>query len=91
MKTTTFAAIEHTQLEDVTGGAARSSGTDDSKIQLMLTQLTDSIKQVAQSKSSTTDQLMPMMMMMMMAGGGSGASAPAAPPPPTQIRVNVRR
>ena len=97
---TNFSSIEAEQLTSVSGGAARvaaasSSGDLDSKLQLMLTQIGDSIKEVGKSNTSATDQMMPMMMMMMMmgGGGGGGAAAPAAAPPPpaTVVRVNVRR
>jgi hypothetical protein len=103
MKTTkTFTSIDRQALATVSGGAARvaakSSGDLDSKLQLMLSQIGDSIKEVANSKNSGSDQMMPMMMMMMMMGGGSsGGGAAAAPPPPppqaapTYVRVNVRR
>ena len=100
MTTKTFAPIETAELNSVTGGGTRGSGGDDSKLQLMLTSITDSLKDVANSKntSSGSDQMMPMMMMMMMMGGGGGggaAAAAAAPPPPpppaTVVKVNVRR
>ena len=104
MKTNnTFTSIEPHQLEVVSGGAARvaasSKSSDlDSKLQLMLTQIGDSIKEVGKSNQSGTDSMMPMMMMMMMmgGGGGGGGAAPAqvaAPPPPTgtYVKVNVRR
>ena len=96
---TNFSSIDHGQLTSVSGGAARvaaasSSGDLDSKLQLMLTQIGDSIKEVGKTNTSAMDQMMPMMMMMMMGGGGGGgAAAPAAAPPPappTVVRVNVR-
>jgi hypothetical protein len=97
----TFTSIERDQLEVVSGGAARvaasSKSSDlDSKLQLMLTQIGDSIKEVGKS-SNSNDSMMPMMMMMMMGGGGGGGgAAPAAAPPPpppqpsTYVKVNVR-
>jgi len=98
-KKTTFASIDQQALEKVSGGAARvaatsKSGDLDSKLQLMLSQIGDSIKDVA--KPQQDNSLMPMMMMMMMGGGGGGGggSAPAAAPPPPQgtvVKVNVRR
>jgi len=104
MKTNnTFTAIDRESLGIVSGGAARvaasSKSSDlDSKLQLMLTQIGDSIKAVGQNKDGMGD-MMPMMMMMMMMGGGGGGGAsaappPAAPPPPaggTYVKVNVRR
>jgi hypothetical protein len=103
MKTkNTFTSIDRDQLEVVSGGAARvaasSKSSDlDSKLQLMLTQIGDSIKEVGKS-SNSNDSMMPMMMMMMMmgggGGGGGGAAPVAAPPPPPQggtyVKVNVR-
>jgi hypothetical protein len=98
----TFTAIDRDQLEVVSGGAARVAAANkssdlDSKLQLMLTQIGDSIKEVGKSSSSGND-MMPMMMMMMMmgggGGGGGGAAPAAAPPPPPQagtfVKVNVR-
>jgi hypothetical protein len=103
MKTNnTFTSIEPDQLEVVSGGAARvaasSKSSDlDSKLQLMLTQIGDSIKEVGKTNSGGNDMMMPMMMMMMMGGGGGGgggAAPVAAPPPPpaggTYVKVNVR-
>ncbi|HEY5951888.1 MAG TPA: hypothetical protein VIV40_40610 [Kofleriaceae bacterium] len=97
MKTkTTFATIDRDQLVTVSGGAARvaASGKSsdlDSKLQLMLTQIGDSIKEVGKSNTSSTDSLMPLMMMMMMGGGGGAAAAPPPPPPqPSVIKVSVR-
>jgi hypothetical protein len=97
---TSIASIDHDALDGVHGGAARVAATSrggdtDSKLQLMLSQVGDSIKELAGSKNSGGDQMMPMMMMMMMmGGGGGGGSAPApapAPAPATHVRVNVRR
>jgi len=103
MKTNkTFPSIDRRELAVVNGGAARSAGGGskdlDSKLTMMLSQIGDSIKDVANNKNSSSDQMMPMMMMMMMmGGGGSSGGAVAAPPPPppapapTYVRVNVRR
>ena len=100
-KKNTFASIDNAELTKVNGGAARvaataKSGDVDSKLQLMLSQIGDSIKDVAKPKEDNGMMNM-MMMMMMMGGGGGGASgaAAAAPPPPppsgTYVKVNVRR
>ena len=96
MKTTAFRMIDSTNLEAVTGGGARNSASDDPNLQLMITQLGDSIKSLASNNKSSTDQMLPMMMMMMMGGGGGGGAAAAPPPPapvqtPNIVRVNVRR
>ena len=97
-----FTSIDVEALTTVSGGAARVAATSkssdlDSKLQLMLTQIGDSIKDVGKSSDSGND-MMPMMMMMMMmggGGGGGGAAPVAAPPPPPQggtyVKVNVRR
>ena len=91
-----FTAIDDEALVTATGGAARVAATAkssdlDGKLQLMLTQIGDGIKEAAQPQQDNS--MLPMMMMMMM-GGGGGGSAQAAPPPPPQpnvIKVNVRR
>jgi hypothetical protein len=100
MKKPTFTSIDAASLTKVSGGAARVAATSkssdlDSQLQLMLSSIGDSIKEVANSKNNSSDQMMPMMMMMMMGGGGGGSAAPAAAPPPpsggTYVKVNVRR
>lgn len=94
--------IDRKYLKGVTGGSARvaSSNSNDTnqQLQLMLTQISESIKDVAKSnQGDSSSMMMPMMMMMMMGGGGGGggAAAAAAPPPPpppsgTFVKVNVR-
>ncbi|HUS33240.1 MAG TPA: hypothetical protein VMZ53_32280 [Kofleriaceae bacterium] len=99
-KKTKFQKIEDAALEKVQGGAARVAATSkssdlDSKLTTMLSQIGDSIKEVAKPQQDNSMTTM-MMMMMMMGGGGGGGSAPAAaaPPPPqggTYVKVNVRR
>jgi len=101
MKTKTpFASIERHQLEHVSGGAARvaaKSGQTDQQLQLMISQLGESIKEVANSKNnSSNDMMMPLLFMMMSGGGSGGGSAPPPPPPaapvaPTYVRVRVGR
>jgi hypothetical protein len=89
-----FSAIDRAQLDKVAGGAARvtarSSGAD-AEIKSLLTNVTDSIKTLANQKPSGMDPTM--MMMMMMMGGGGGGAAPAAaaapPPPPPKPVVNI--
>ncbi|MEO8698824.1 MAG: hypothetical protein ABI867_02240 [Kofleriaceae bacterium] len=100
-KTDPFASIPSADLDKVSGGAARVTargGGADSEITAMLTQVTNSIKDLASSKSSGGMDPMMMMMMMMMGGGGGGggavaapAPAPAAAPPTINISTNVRR
>jgi hypothetical protein len=96
--TKTFTHIDADELNSVTGAGTRGAGGTDTQLQTMLSSITDSIKEVANSKNTnSSDQMMPMMMMMMMMGGGGGGSAAAAaappppPPPATVVKVNVRR
>jgi hypothetical protein len=85
-KTEKLTSINAEDLWRVTGGASRvtsrSSGSTE-QLTTMLTQITSSIKDLA-NKNNSSDSMLPMMMMMMMGGGGGGgaAAAPAAPPPP---------
>ncbi|CAN5356654.1 hypothetical protein BH11MYX1_BH11MYX1_16470 [soil metagenome] len=95
---TPFISIARHDLDCVSGGVTRTasggSSTDSSsQLQLMISQIGDSIKSLAANnqKDSSSSMMMPMMMMMMGQGGGGG-SAPAAPPPPpagTFVKVNV--
>jgi len=100
-----FQMIARHQLSDVTGGVTRAAGagtTDQTmQMQMMMSQIGDSIKALAannQNGSSSSSMMLPMMMMMMGGGGGGGASAAAAAPPPppppapagTMVKVNVR-
>jgi hypothetical protein len=98
---TKLPSIDRQALSRVNGGAARVAGnsTDTTQqLQLMLSQIGDSIKQLANNQNNNSSQmLLPMMMMMMGGGGGGGGAAAAAPPPApapqpaTYVRVNVRR
>jgi len=101
MSKTNFKSIARHQLSDVTGGVTRASGagtTDQTmQMQMMMSQIGDSIKSLAANNQNSSSQMMlPMMMMMMGGGGGGGASAAAAAPPPppppagTMVKVNVR-
>ncbi|MGE5183510.1 MAG: hypothetical protein ACM31C_15670 [Acidobacteriota bacterium] len=86
----------------MSGGTARVAGNSstDTQLQLMLSQIGDSIKQVASNQNNSGNQMLPMMMMMMMGGGGGGGggAAAAAPPaapapapqPSTYVKVNLR-
>jgi hypothetical protein len=94
-----FATIDLGQLDKVAGGASRVSsraGGNNDQLMTMLTQVTDSIKDLAKNQSSGgMDPMMMMMMMMMMGGGGGGGGAApvaAAPPPPViNVSTHVRR
>ena len=94
----TFASIDLNDLEKVSGGASRVSSRasgDNTQLTAMLTSITDSIKGLANQKSSGMDPMMMMMMMMMMGGGGGGGAAPAAaaaaPPQLPVVNVSVKR
>jgi hypothetical protein len=96
-----FASISAADMDKVSGGAARVTargGGASSEITAMLTQVTNSIKDLASSQGSGgMDPMMMMMMMMMMGGGGGGGGAVAAPapapaaPPTINISTSVRR
>lgn len=101
---TLLSQIESDDLAVVSGGAsrvsARSSGSSD-QLTMMMTQITNSIKDLANNKNQSDPMQMVMMMMMMMGGpgggGGSAAVAAAPPPPPApaapviNISTSVRR
>ena len=92
----TFSTLSSETLATVAGGRTDTN----QQLQLALTQISSSIKEVGQKKNETDPTMMMVMMMMMggMGGGGGGgqqvAAAPppvAAPPPsPTVVNVNVR-
>lgn len=96
-----FQSIDVADLAKVAGGASRVSsraGGSNEQLTLMLTQITDSIKNLASKPSGGMDPMMLMMMMMMggMGGGGGGGAAPAVaapptPPPTPVINVSVKR
>jgi hypothetical protein len=99
-----FQSIDMKQLDQVQGGASRvtsrSSGANDQLTQ-MLTQVTNSIKDLAAKQNGGMDPMMMMMMMMMMGGGGGGGgvagggypTAAAAQPamPVINITTDVKR
>ena len=89
-ESTELVSIDSEQLATVAGGVTRSSGSADSEVTAMLTQIGNSIKDLAAQKNSGggTDTMTLMMMMLMMGGGGGGGAiaAPAAVAPPV---VNV--
>ncbi|HTL32191.1 MAG TPA: hypothetical protein VL326_03650 [Kofleriaceae bacterium] len=94
-----FVSITGEDLDKVSGGAARvasSGGSSDTNDQLMtmLTQIGESIKDLAKNNNSGGTDMTTMMMMMMMMGGmgGGGGGAVAAPPPqqPTYVEVSAK-
>jgi hypothetical protein len=89
-----FVSIDTEALDTVSGGAARvasGGGSSDSneKLTLLLTQIGDSIKDLARNNNGGQDQMTQMMMMMMMMGGLGGGGAPAPAPQPNYV-VDVR-
>lgn len=103
---TLLSSITSDDLAIVSGGASRVSaraGGSSDQLMLMMTQITNSIKDLAGNKNQSDPMQMVMMMMMMMGGpgggGGGSAAAAAAPPPPPpapaapviNISTSVRR
>jgi hypothetical protein len=78
-----FQSIDASDLAKVAGGASRvtaRSNSSNDQLTLMMTQITDSIKQLA-TNNNQQDPMQMMMMMMMMGGMGGGGGGAAAPPP----------
>lgn len=71
-----FVSIDTEALETV-AGAASSSSND--QLTATLTQITSSIKDLANTKNNSSMDPMQMMLMMMMMGGGGGGGVVAAP------------
>ena len=86
-----FTTIAPEALDGVTGG----KGDANEALTAMLTQISSSIKELAnnnQSKSGFDPMMMMMMMMMGKGGGGGGAQVAAAPPPePPPVQPNIVR
>ena len=74
-----FASIDSEALEQVAGGATRTSGSSD-QVTAMLTQISSSIKDLAGQKNSGTDPMQMMLIMMMMGGMGGGGGGVVAGP-----------
>ena len=86
-----FATIDPGALASVAGGASRVTARNNSsndQLTQMMTQITDSIKSLAQNNNQN-DPMQMMMMMMMMGGMGGGGGAVAAPPPPAPPQAPV--
>jgi hypothetical protein len=90
-----FTTIDPDALANVAGGASRVTARNNSsndQLTAMMTQITDSIKSLAQNNNQNDPMQMLMMMMMMggMGGGGGGAvAAPPAPAPPQPPVINI--
>lgn len=83
-----FESIGVDSLADVTGATSHTNA----QLTAMLTQISSSIKDVANNKNQNQIDPMMMMMMMMMGGSGGGSQVVAAPPPqvaPNVIRVSI--
>ena len=78
-ESTELASIDSEQLAAVSGGVTRSSGSGDADVTAMLTQIGNSIKDLAAQKNTGGTDTMTLMMMMLMMGGGGGGGAVAAP------------
>lgn len=92
---TTIESIDREALAQVSGGARSTArgGSDDQLTQL-LTQITSSIKDLANTRNQDdpTQMLLLMMMMGGFGGGGGGGgvvAAPAAPASPPVINVDT--
>ena len=90
-KSNELVSIDSEQLAAVSGGATRSSGSADSDVTAMLTQIGNSIKDLAASKNNNSDNdtITMMMMMLMMDGGDEREGAVAAPAAVTPPVINV--
>lgn len=83
-----FAPIDPKALETVAGGAKRGSGDDE--LTAALTQITSSIKDLANQKNNNSmDPMQLMLMMLMFSGGGGGGGAGIAAPYGTAPAINV--
>ncbi len=75
-----FVQIDADLLEAVAGAASRSSSSSDQQLQAMLTQITGSIKDLANQQNKGMDPMQLMLMMLMLGGGpGGGGGVVAAP------------
>jgi len=88
-ESTELVSIAAEQLAAVAGGATRAKSSGDAAVTAMLTQIGNSIKDLAAQKTNGGGDTMTLMMMMLMmggGGGGGGVAAPAAVAPPV---INV--
>ena len=79
-KPTDFVSIDANLLEAVAGAAARGSSKGDESLNLMLTQITSSIKDLANQNNKGSDPMQLMLMMLMLGGGGGGGGGVVAAP-----------
>lgn len=95
MSNEAFPQIDPAMLEAVAGAVSRSKSDD--SLQLMLTQITSSIKDLANQQNKGMDPMQLMLMMLMFSGGGGGGGVVGAPaavgvagPPVINVSANVR-
>ena len=94
MSNEAFTQIDPAMLEAVAGAASRSKSDD--SLQLMLTQITSSIKDLANQQNKGMDPMQLMLMMLMFSGGGGGGGVVGAPaavgvaPPVINVSAAVR-
>lgn len=89
MSKTNFKSIARHQLSDVTGGVTRAAGagTNDQtmQMQMMMSQIGDSIKSLAANNQNSSSSSMMLPMMMMMMGNRQQSAPPAAAPPQVAV------
>jgi hypothetical protein len=83
-----FESIDNEMLEAVAGAASRTAKGDDS-LQLMLTQITASIKDLANNNNKGSDPMQLMLMMLMLGGGGGGGGGVIGAPAGVAPVINV--
>jgi hypothetical protein len=87
----TFASIDPTQLEAVAGAASRTAKGDDT-LTATLTQITSSIKDLANQNNKGSDPMQLMLMMMLLGGGGGGGGGGVCAAPAVGVSpvINVQ-
>lgn len=90
-KPTDFVSIDANLLEAVAGAASRASSSGDESLNLMLTQITSSIKDLANNNNNKgSDPMQLMLMMLMLGGGGGGGGGVVAAPGVASPIINVQ-
>lgn len=94
-----FTSIAAEDLNTIAGGTARvasgggSTSGSDSALLTMITEIGNSIKDLASNNGGGGDSMMQMMMMMMMMGGGGGGGSSGgyagAAAQPTYVQVSA--
>ena len=89
-KPSDFVSIDANLLEAVAGAASRASSKGDESLNLMLTQITSSIKDLANNNNKGSDPMQLMLMMLMLGGGGGGGGGVVAAAPGVSPIINVQ-